>query len=42
MINTEYIVIIDDNEDVWELTQKIFKDEKRIPTCKNVIRYAKT
>ncbi len=38
MINTEYIVIIDDNEDVWNLTQKIFEKEKRISTCKDIIR----
>lgn len=28
MINTEYVVIIDDDEDVWNLTQKIFENEK--------------
>lgn len=38
MINTEYIVIIDDNEDVWNLTQNIFEKEKRISTCKDIIR----
>ena len=37
MINTEYVVVIDDNEDVWDLTQNIFKNEKRISVCENII-----
>lgn len=38
MINTEYVVIIDDNEDVWNLTQNIFEKERRVSIRKNIIR----
>ena len=37
MINTEYVVIIDDNEDVWNLTQNIFEKERRVSIRKNII-----